>query len=81
MNHIFVKFKGKIYQQIIRFPMVCDCVSKIPDLFLYWFEHIYILTFKLLYNVHILKYCSRYIYDLNIPNANHEICRIICNDI
>ena len=42
MNHIFVKFKGKIYQQIIRFPMVCDCVSKIPDLFLYWFEHIYI---------------------------------------
>ena len=31
--------------------------------------------------VHILKYCSRYIDDLNIPNANQEICRIICDDI
>ena len=40
-----------------------------------------ILIFKLLYNIHILKYCSRYIDDLNIPNANQEICRIICNDI
>ena len=29
----------------------------------------------------VYKYCSRYIDDLNIPNANQEICRIICNDI
>ena len=65
--------------------MGCDCAPKIADLFLYWYEHNYISEAvdnpNLQAIVHILKYCSRYIDDLNIPNANQEICRIICNDI
>ena len=28
-----------------------------------------------------LKYCSRYIDDLNAPNANNDICDIICSEI
>ena len=85
MNNIFVKFGRKIYQQVIGIPMGCDCAPKIADLFLYWYEHNYISEAvdnpNLQAIVHILKYCSRYIDDLNIPNANQEICRIICNDI
>ena len=81
MNNIFVKFGRKIYQQVIGIPMGCDCAPKIADLFLYWYEHNYISEAvdnpNLQAIVHILKYCSRYIDDLNIPNANQEICRIM----
>ena len=42
MNYIFVKFKSKIYQQVIGIPMGCDCAPKIADLFLHWYEHNYI---------------------------------------
>ena len=31
--------------------------------------------------VHTLQNCSRYIDDLNIPNADDDICKIICNEI
>ena len=31
--------------------------------------------------IHFLKYASRYIDDLNIPNINDSMCQIIGNDI
>ena len=65
--------------------MGCDCAPKVADMFLYWYEHDYICRAvekpELLSVVHILKYSSRYIDDLNVPNANNKICDIICNDI
>ena len=48
-------------------------ISKIADLFLYWYEHNYISEAignpNLQAIIYILKYCSRYIDDLIIPNA------------
>ena len=35
MNSIYVKFRGKIYKQVIDIPMGCDCAPKFDDLFLY----------------------------------------------
>ena len=46
MNNFFVKFKGKIYRQVIGIPMGCDCAPKTADLFLYWYEHNYISEAK-----------------------------------
>ena len=59
--------------------LLCDWVwgfDMIADLFLYTKgvdskNHI----------IHFLKYASRYIDDLNIPNINDSMCQIICNDI
>ena len=36
---------------------------------------------ELLSVIHVLKYCSRYIDDLNVPNASEEICRIVCKEM
>ncbi len=85
INNIYVKFRGKIYKQVIGIPMGCDCAPKVADLFLYWYEHNYISRAveepELLSVIHTLKYSSRYIDDLNVPNANENICNIICRDI
>ena len=65
--------------------MGCDCAPKVADLFLYWYEHDYIskavTKTELLSVIHVLKYCSRYIDDLNVPNASEEICRIVFEEI
>ena len=54
-------------------------------MFLYWYEHNYVSEAAnnpdLKSVINILKYCSRYIDDLNVPNATDHICNIICNDI
>lgn len=85
INNIYVKFRGQIYRQVIGIPMGCDCAPKVADLFLYWYENNYICRSvdepELLSVIHILKYSSRYIDDLNVPNANDKICDIICRDI
>ena len=63
--------------------MGCDCASQVPVLFLYWYEHDY-MSSGVTNNNNImskLKYCSRYIDDLNIPNYNQDICNIVSNDI
>ena len=83
MNNNYVKFQGRIYKQVIGIPMGCDCAPQVADLFLYWYEHDYISR-GVTDNNNIIskfKYCSRYIYDLNIPNCNQDICNIISNDI
>ena len=63
MNNIYVKFRGKIYKQVIGIPMGCDCAPKVADLILYWYEHDYISKAvtkpELLSVIHVLKYCSR----------------------
>ena len=71
--------------QFIYRPLVylCDCAPKVADLFLHWYEHDYISKGIARSNpiVHKLKYCSRYIDDLNIPNATTEVCEAVCKDI
>jgi hypothetical protein len=83
MNNIYVKFRGMIYRQVVGIPMGCDCAPQVADLFLYWYEHSYIESGVQANNpvVHVLKFASRYIDDLNVPNINADICSIICNDI
>ena len=50
-----------------------------------WYEYSYISEAidkpELQSIIHILKYCSRYIDDLNVPTASDELCEIIINDI
>ena len=73
----------KIHEQVIGIPMGCDCAPKVADLFLYWFDYISksVIIFELLPVILVLKNCIRYIHDLNVPNANEEMCRIICTEI
>ena len=64
--------------------MGCDCASQVADLFFFWYEHkIYVLEGVDADDptVHCLKYASRYIDDLNVPNINDDICESICYDI
>ena len=83
MDNIFIKFQGKIYRQIVGIPMGNNCAPQIADMFLYWYEHKYVTegVTNNLDVVHILKFASRYIDDLNIPNCTNKLENIICNDI
>ena len=83
INNIYVKFQGKVYKQGIGIPIGCDCAPKVAALFLYWYEHSYISEGLLTDNPIIskLKYFSRYIDDLNIPNTTLEVHNAVCNDI
>ena len=60
MDNIFVKFRGKIFKQVIG--MGCDCAPKVADLLLYWYEYSYISEAinkpELQSIIHILKYCN-----------------------
>ena len=60
-----------------------NCAPQIADIFLYWYEHKYVSegVTNNLDVVHILKFASRYIDDLNIPNCTNKLENIICNDI
>ena len=83
MGNIFIKFQGKIYRQIVGIPMGNNCAPQIADMFLYWYEHKYVSE-GVANNrdvVHILKFASRYIDDLHIPNCTNKLENIICNDI
>ena len=83
IDNIYVKFRGKIYRQIIGIPMGSDCAPQIADLFLYWYEHSFVSAGvdNGLAVVHVLQYASRYIDDLNVPNSTTEIENIVCSDI
>ena len=63
--------------------MGSDCAPQIADLFLYWYEHSFISAGvdDGLNLVHVLKYASRYIDDLNVPNCTDDIESKICSDI
>ena len=83
MDNIFIKFEGKIYRQIVGISMGNNCAPQIADIFLYWYEHKYVSegVANNLDVVHILKFATRYIDDLNIPNCTNKLENIICNDI
>ena len=85
MNNIYVNFRGRVYKQVIGIPMGCDCAPKVADLFLYSYESDFIASRvengRDVFILNILKYSSRYIDDLNVPNATSEICKVIREDI
>ena len=83
LNNIYVKFRGKIYRQVIGIPMGCACAPQVADLFLFWYEHDYISRGVDDKNpvIYSLKFASRYIDDLNTPNISSDTVDIICNDI
>ena len=60
-----------------------DCAPQIADMFLYWYEHNYVSEGVASGKPEIftLKFASRYIDDLNIPNCDSRLDNIICNDI
>ena len=83
INNIYIKFRGRIYRQVIGIPMGSDCASQIADLFLYWYEHSFVSASLTDHPtvVRTLKYGSRYIDDLNVPNCSLTLENIICKDI
>ena len=80
---VIKEYRGNVYRQVVGIPIGCDCAPQVADLFLYWYEYNYITKGVDSKNhiIHVLKYASRYIDDLNIPNINDSMCQIICNDI
>ena len=83
MENIYVTFGNKIYRQVIGIPMGCDCAPQVADLFLFWYEHDFVSK-KVLDKdpiVHKLKHCGRYIDDLNAPNVDTCLSKVICEEI
>ena len=82
---VIKEYRGNVYRQVVGIPMGCNCAPQVADLFfyLYCYEYNYITKGVDSKNhiIHFLKYASRYIDDLNIPNINDSMCQIICNDI
>ena len=74
LDNIYVKFRGKIYKQVVGIPMGCDCAPLVADLFLHWYEHDFISR-------GVMKFTTRYIDDLNTPNISINLVNVICNDI
>ena len=74
MNNVYVKFRVK---QVIGIPMGRDCASKVSGLFLHWCKHDLISKAvtkpEVLKVIYVLKYCSRYIDDLNFPYASDKM--------
>ena len=63
--------------------MGCDCAPQVADLFLFWYEHDFVSK-KVLDKdpiVHKLKHCGRYIDDLNAPNVDTCLSKVICEEI
>ena len=38
MENIYVQFEDSVYQKIVGIPIVTNCASFIPDVFLYCYE-------------------------------------------
>ena len=84
MDNIYVTCGNRIYRQVIGIPMGCDCAPNVADMFLFAYEYDYVCTRTDLENdtqAFILKHCSRYIDDLNLPNANDAVISSIIDDI
>ena len=71
LDNIYVKFRGKIFKQIIGVPMGCDCAPFLANLYLFSYEYDYIKSLNMVKNKNktYFKYCSRYIDDLCVPNG------------
>ena len=84
MDNIYVTCGNRIYRQVIGIPMGCDCAPNVADMFLFAYEYDYVCTRTDLENdtqAFILKHCSRYIDDLNLPNADDAVISSIIEDI
>ena len=70
MDNIYVTCGNRIYRQVIGIPMGCDCAPNVADMFLFAYEYDWVCTRTDMENdteASILKHCSRYIDDLNLP--------------
>ena len=82
LDNIFVKFKGKIYRQIIGVPMGCDCAPFLANLYLFFYEYKYVSELMSVDSrlKSFFKYNCRYIDDLCTPNGIEnfdEVCKEI----
>ena len=78
LDNIFVKYKGKIFRQVVGIPMGCDCAPFLANLYLFTYEYEYIG--KLCKSNDISKrqfrYFRRYIDDLCSPNGPDDFLKI-----
>ena len=83
IKNIYVTFGDEVYHQIIGIPMGSYCAPNVADLFLFHYEFEYISRKLIMKDpvVRKLKFCGRYIDDLNIPNADNEVINVVTNDI
>ena len=80
-----MKFKGKIYQQVIGVPMGCDCAPFLANLYLFFYEYKYVSELMSVDSQRksFFKYYCRYIDDLCTPNGIlnfDQVCKEIYPD-
>jgi len=82
LDNIFVKFKGKIYRQIIGVPMGCDCAPFLANLYLFYYEYKYVSELMSVDSQFksFFKYYCRYIDDLCTPNGIKDFDQV-CKEI
>ena len=74
IDNIFVKFGGRIFQQIVGIPMGTNCAPLLADLFLYLYESEFLQNLiknKKIKETRLFNLTYRYIDDvLSINNAD-----------
>ena len=78
LDNIYVKFRGKIYKQVIGVPMGCDCAPFSANLYLFSYEYSYIndLNINKDDKRKFFKFCCRYIDDLCVTNGPDNFLEI-----
>ena len=68
LDNIFIKFGSKLYRQVVGIPMGTNCAPLVADLFLFYYERVFMLSLSDNNQTGIID-TSRYLDDLlNIDN-------------
>ena len=72
LDNIYIRFKSKLYRQIVGFPMDTNCAHLVADLFLFCYERDFMLSLSDANQSEVIEAfnsTSRYLDDLlNIDN-------------
>ena len=45
LDNIFIQFGTKLYRQVVGIPMGTNCAPLVADLFLFWYERDFVISF------------------------------------
>ena len=76
LDNIFIGFGTKLYRQVVVIPMGTNCASLVADLFLFFYERNFVMSFSDEKQANIIDAFNtthRYLDDiLNIDNVNFD---------
>ena len=72
LNNVYVKYRNKLFRQIIGIPMGTDCAPELANLFLFAFEYKYVMGLIDIKSndIKLLRFIYRYVDDLIVFNDN-----------